>query len=93
MKEAGLRGQDVLTLLRLYVGAEAGVADVAVQNRAMTDHFKKVAGVPANETTINQKALSQELGISPAEMSGVVLRCKSLGLLNPDLLHSVSLVS
>jgi hypothetical protein len=84
MKESGLRGQDVLTLLRLYVGAEAGAADVAIQNRAMTDHFKKVVGVAANETSINQKALSQELGISPAEMSGVVLRCKSLGLLNPD---------
>lgn len=88
MKESGLRGQDVLTLLRLYVGPAEGIEDSVVQKKPLTDHFKKgfvkAAGSPTTEPILNQKALSQELGISPAEMSGVVLRCKSLGLLNPD---------
>ena len=88
MKEPGLRGQDVLTLLRLFVGAADGATDWALQNRPQPAHFKlglqKLDGVMLLEVNLNQKALSQELGISPAEMSGVVLRCKNLGLLNPD---------
>jgi hypothetical protein len=88
MKETGLRGQDVLTLLRLYVGPSNGQTEMAISNRVVTEQTKrsafKAAGVAAAEPVLNQKALALELGISPAEMSGVVLRCKNLGLLNPD---------
>lgn len=88
MKEPGLRGQDVLTLLRLYVGEPDESVDAAIQNQTITSSRSNEAlqkiGMPSSKLTLNQKALSLELGISPAEMSGVVLRCRNLGLLNPD---------
>jgi hypothetical protein len=88
LKEAGLRGQDVLTLLRLYVGPEEGKTDTATREQIIFQPWTSESqGSPfsaLNPIVINQKALSSELGISPAEMSGVVQRCKSLGLLNPD---------
>jgi hypothetical protein len=83
MKEQGLRGQDVLTLLRLYVGAAGDKQDRAIQTNVILEPWAQ-SGTQKYQPTLNQKALSQELGISPAEMSGVVLRCKNLGLLNPD---------
>jgi hypothetical protein len=88
MKDSGLRGQDVLTLLRLHIGPAEGSIDTAIQNQAMTEPWTrevmKAAGLPPSKLTLSQKALSTELGISPAEMSGIILRCKGLGLLNPD---------
>ena len=57
MKESGLRGQDVLTLIRLYVGAREGVADLALQNRGLSEPFRrdfmKVAAVQLSEISLN----------------------------------------
>ena len=52
MKETGLRGQDVHTILRLYVGPPSVQTDAAISNRTIREHAKRrafnAAGVAAS---------------------------------------------
>lgn len=90
MRDKGLKGQDVVALCRLWVGAAgpgAGGLDPIKNARALSVLEKRTWGggeAPAAVVAINQKALAGELGLSVAEMSHSVGRLQSSGLVNPD---------
>ena len=84
MRDAGLKGQDILVLLRLAVGPRPGHVENLIKTRGTTLMERKEWGDNASYliTRLAQNELAEEVGISTAEANHSVSRCSVL--LNPD---------